>query len=92
LFEKVRSFGRTYNFHLQGPKISQERNQQEEDGQLPARFLIGLLFDPEEGDGMFIRNVGFSEVPGVTTQNSVLFITTAIRILNAKAELDHGTI
>jgi hypothetical protein len=26
-FEKVRSVGRTHHFHLQGPRINQERNE-----------------------------------------------------------------
>jgi hypothetical protein len=53
--------------------------------------LLGLLH-PEEGDGMFIRNVIFSDLPGISTQNTALFITTAVRTLNPIAEMDHETI
>jgi hypothetical protein len=54
--------------------------------------LLGLLFDLEEGDGMLIRNVRFSELPGDTIKNTAFFINTAVRNLNPTAEMDHETI
>jgi hypothetical protein len=53
-----RRFGRTYSLHLQGRWISRARNQRESKWQ--AEILLGLFFDPEDGDDdMFIRNVGW---------------------------------
>jgi hypothetical protein len=53
--------------------------------------VLGLLYDHEEGNGMFTRNVKFSELPSVTTQNTAFFITTAVRTLNPVAEMDKKT-
>jgi hypothetical protein len=39
-----------------------------------AGFLFGLLFDPEDGCDRFLRNVGLSELHGVTSQKTVLFM------------------
>jgi hypothetical protein len=41
-----------------------------------AGFLLGLLFDPEDGDELS------SEMSGVTTQKAVLFILTSVRTSN----------
>jgi hypothetical protein len=40
--------------------------------------LLGLLFDPEDGGDLFLRNV--TEIHGVTTQKTVLFIVTAVEV------------
>jgi hypothetical protein len=44
---------RTYGLHLQGQKVNYARNHHE-----AGRFLLGLFFDPEDGDDLFLRNVG----------------------------------
>jgi hypothetical protein len=42
--------------------------------------LLGLIFDPEDGDDMFLRNVRLTpNNTGVTTQETVHFIVTAVR-------------
>jgi hypothetical protein len=56
-------FGGTYRLHLQGGRVNQEGSQQQ-DG-----FLIGLLADPEDGDG-------------ITVQKIVAFTFTALRTSN----------
>jgi hypothetical protein len=50
--EVNRLFGGTCRLQLQGRGKSQERNL------LHADFLLGLFFDPEDGD-MLVRNVGW---------------------------------
>jgi hypothetical protein len=40
---------------------------------LSAGFSLGLRFDTEDGDDIFLRNVGLSELHGVTTQKTALF-------------------
>jgi hypothetical protein len=48
--------------HLQGWRLSQARNQHEAGSAcclLHSGFFVGLLFDPEDWGGMFIRNVGW---------------------------------
>jgi hypothetical protein len=68
-------FAGTYRLHLQGWKVSQARNQHEyiqqaeciyilkiiclDDCLLHADFLLGLVFNPEKGSDMFLRNVGW---------------------------------
>jgi hypothetical protein len=58
-----RSFGVTYRLHLQGRRISQERNQMASRALLAtwfhAGFLHSLFFDPEDRGAMFLRNVGW---------------------------------
>jgi hypothetical protein len=55
------SFGETHRFHLQGKRVSQARYQKLGGGKQSrlfiAGFLLGLLFDPEDGDVIFLRNV-----------------------------------
>jgi hypothetical protein len=50
--EADRHFGGTCRFHLQGRRISSACYL------IQAGFLLGLVFDPEVGDDMFLRNVG----------------------------------
>jgi hypothetical protein len=50
-----RRFGGTHRFHLQGVKNKQVAS-------LPAFSLFSFsanFFDPEDGDDMFLRNVGY---------------------------------
>jgi hypothetical protein len=47
-----------------------------------ARILFGLLFDPEDGDDMLIRNVGLR----VATHRTVLRIVTAVRTTKPTAD------
>jgi hypothetical protein len=51
LLKVNRCFGGTRLLHLQGGRISLPRNQRENRWQAE-------LFDPEEGGGMFLQNVG----------------------------------
>jgi hypothetical protein len=48
-------FGRTCRLHLQGRKISQAGNQHEA---ISKKNLLYLYFNPEDDDGIFVRNVG----------------------------------
>jgi hypothetical protein len=53
--------------------------------QLHDGLLLGLLFDPEGGYDMFLRNVGriSNYLHNIIYQNVLeLFITTAVRISN----------
>jgi hypothetical protein len=64
-----RHFGGTCHLHLQGRRKNQARNQRES---FPLAFtlvsylaysfhagsLLRLFFDPEDGDDMFLRNIG----------------------------------
>jgi hypothetical protein len=56
-----RRFGGTYRLHLQDRRISRARNQFASRALLApcfhAGFLLGLLFDPEDGVDMFFRNI-----------------------------------
>jgi hypothetical protein len=45
---------------------------------LQIGILLGLFFDPEDGSGMFLRNVGQVS----TDYKTVFFITTAVRTPN----------
>jgi hypothetical protein len=46
-----RRFGGSYDLHIQGPWISQARNQRESRWQ--AELWFGLFFNPDDGGGMF---------------------------------------
>jgi hypothetical protein len=48
LVKANRLFGAAYRLHLQGRRVSL----------LTAGFLLGLLFNPEDGSDVFRRNVG----------------------------------
>jgi hypothetical protein len=48
--EASQSFGGTYRLHLQAEGVSQARNQLVHDD-----FMLGLLFDPEYGNDMFLE-------------------------------------
>jgi hypothetical protein len=58
-----RYFLETCCLHLQGRRLSQPLNSMNQTGSacclLHAGFLLGLLFDPENRDDMFLRNVGW---------------------------------
>jgi hypothetical protein len=41
--------------------------------------LLGLLFYPDNGSDMLLRNVWLSELHGVTTQKAILFTVMAVR-------------
>jgi hypothetical protein len=58
LLKVNRRFGGTYRLHIQGQNIRRVRIQSESRWQAPARFLLGLFFDPEDGGDMFLQNVG----------------------------------
>jgi hypothetical protein len=53
--EKACLFGGIYCFHRQGQRVIQSRNQIV----ASVGFLLCLLFDPEDGDDMFLRKAGF---------------------------------
>jgi hypothetical protein len=46
---------------------------------LYAGFLLGLLFDPDDGNDMFLRNVGSLPMDYIKSQKIKFFITTAVR-------------
>jgi hypothetical protein len=64
LLKVNRRFGGTYRRHLRGQRVSQANKQA--GSKLASRacylphagFLLGLLFDPEDGGDMFLQNVG----------------------------------
>jgi hypothetical protein len=51
---------------------------------LLAGFLLGLLFNPEDGVNMFLLNDGghLPNYMGLQTQETVLFTVTAVRTSN----------
>jgi hypothetical protein len=54
-----RSFGGISRLYIQVRKINQASNQNEAGSkQLQVDFLLGLLFDPEDGGDMVVRNFG----------------------------------
>jgi hypothetical protein len=47
---------------------------------LHAGFLLGLVFDTEDGVDMFLRNVlTLNGLHGIISRTIILFITTAVR-------------
>jgi hypothetical protein len=58
--EKARHFGGTPYLHLQGPKVSQARNERISLPPASFGYLLGLLFEPEAGGEIFLRNVEVS--------------------------------
>jgi hypothetical protein len=42
-------------------------------------FLARLIFDPEDGDDTFLRDVGFYKIHGATSQKTAFFIVTAVK-------------
>jgi hypothetical protein len=53
-------FRGTYCLYFRGRRIIREIFQRESrwQAELYAGILLGLLFDPEDGDDVFLRNVG----------------------------------
>jgi hypothetical protein len=63
--------------------ITCKEGQKEGQTRLPtasAGFLLGLLSDTEDGGDIFLRNVEFSELHGVTTQKTVTVVTKYLRM------------
>jgi hypothetical protein len=60
---KAQYFGEIYRFHLQGKIVSQEKINQEAVGKRSSSYsvllrgFLGLLFDPEDADGIIFRNI-----------------------------------
>jgi hypothetical protein len=55
---------------------------------LLADFLLGLLFDPKDGEQYVpLKRRTFSELHGVTDQKDVLFIVTAGTTSNSTCQL-----
>jgi hypothetical protein len=64
---------RICHLHLQGQKISQARNQRKTGSNL-CWFLLGLSFDPEDGDMFFPkRRLTFNGLHGVISQKTEFF-------------------
>jgi hypothetical protein len=76
LVEDNQHFGDTYNLHLQGQRV----NQSSAYCQLLAGFMLGLLFDPEDGDTTFHQSVGglLLDYTALHPRRYVLFIVTNV--------------
>jgi hypothetical protein len=63
--------------------MNQRRNHHEAGNKLHAGILLGLIFDPEDGGYMFLRNVGW-----LSTGKTVLYLRTSngTKIANDKLE------
>jgi hypothetical protein len=75
-----RRFGGTYRLHLQGRRISRERNQRERRCQEPSRLIL-LPWRRRQYVTPKHRLI-FNGLHGVISQKIVLFITTAVRTSN----------
>jgi hypothetical protein len=54
---------------------------------------LSLFFDPEDGGGMFLQNMGHvSELHSVTTQKPTFFTVTAMRAQNPMNNTSHKII
>jgi hypothetical protein len=64
-----------HNLHTQGRRVSQGRSRQNGSACriFHPCFLPGLIFDPEDEGDICIKNIGFSELHGRTTQKTALF-------------------
>jgi hypothetical protein len=69
-------------------KPARSRQQAEQElliSLLPAGCLLGLLFRPEDGGNLFLRNIGsVSQDSTAVLQKMELFIATAVRTSNPK--------
>jgi hypothetical protein len=50
-----------------------------------AGFLLGLLFDSEDGDNNFLQNVRLYELHDIMTCKTVSFIVSIVRTSNPKS-------
>jgi hypothetical protein len=82
-------FGGTYRPHCRSRGISQARNQREAGSEQSypladiSGFFFGLFFDPEDGGGVFLRNVGWLyRTPRPYIPEDRLFTTAAVRTWN----------
>jgi hypothetical protein len=70
--EKVRHFGGTYHLYLQGRQVNKAKNGQKlVFSPASTGFFFVLLFDHEDGDDMFLRNVGFSELSALSELHAI---------------------
>jgi hypothetical protein len=76
-----RRFGGSCRFHLQSSASYL----------LDAGFFLGLLFDPGDGDDIFLRNIRWlsTDYRGDISQRAKLFITTAVRISDSANYADN---
>jgi hypothetical protein len=86
-----RHFGGTYRLHLHGRRKSRA-SLALLDSYFQAGFLIGLLFDPEDGGDMFLRNVdwlsmGYSNCQSMELYIYVVFWSSALNCLKLHIHL-----
>jgi hypothetical protein len=75
-----RRFGGTCCLHFQVLRISQARYQRGATKLLYVGFLIGLFFDTEDGEDIFIRNVGLLSTDYRALYHRNITVQTDIRI------------